>query len=284
MKLRLLSLVGLAFFALPAFASPLESEFTSQARQYEELFSQGKAAELAKLWTEDGALELSDGQKYNGRKEIENYFRQGFALAGPNPLKVEVKSVRTIVPEAVVIEEGVTTHGGATKPSASYTAMHLKGADGWKIVWAEEELIANTHSLSELEWLCGVWKSGADAQNQLEMKVEKIENGKFLQVISTVGKTASRGIIGFDPLTGRLSSWHFDSQGGHGKGQWDTSQGKWRLIAEGVLPDGTVSNAAFVLKPLSKDSFSWQSTDRFLGGDSLPDTGVIVLKRVGAGE
>ncbi|MBX9692148.1 MAG: nuclear transport factor 2 family protein, partial [Cyanobacteria bacterium] len=231
MKLRLFILVGSAVFALPAFASPLDSEFASQAREYEQLFAQGKAAELSRLWTDDGTLELSDGRKYRGRGAIENYFRQGFALTGLNPLKIEIKSLKTVVPDSVVIEEGVATHGASAKPSATYTAMHLKSADGWKIVWAEEELVTSSHTLDELDWLCGVWKSGSEATNSLEMKVEKIENGKFLQVTSTVGKTASRGIIGLDPLTGRLISWHFDSQGGHGQGQWDSSHGRWRLLA-----------------------------------------------------
>ncbi len=108
---------------------------------------------------------------------------------------------------------------------------------------------------------------------------------KFIQCRYEVKKSAdaapieSRQVIGFDPRTNEIVSWHFDSNGGFGYGTWAQRDRQWIVNATGVQPDGSTSLAHNLMTLDDNNSFSWQSVDRSVNGISVADTKTLKVQR-----
>ncbi len=121
-----------------------------------------------------------------------------------------------------------------------------------------------------------------DGTSQLEWD----EGRAFIRGRYTVrrGDTAEAGgteTIARNPAGG-LKSWRFEGSGAFEESLW-TREGKaWLLESAGTLPDGSEVSAVVLLTPLDDDSFLWQSTERTVGGVTLPGTRPLKVKRVAA--
>ncbi|MBI1272311.1 DUF4440 domain-containing protein [bacterium] len=263
---------------LPVSAqSSLKDEFAAQASQYEKLLQQKDAPGLAEQWTEDGMLITDDGTICRGRKEIEQYFKDTFSgITDAQPVHVEITAFQQVSP-TVAVERG-TTARGSNKPDRQYTAVHVKGKDGWNMAWVEEKSIEFSYTIDDLFWMIGTWKSETDGEEGITFKIDRIQNGKFIE--STSGEKGGRQIIGYDPTINRLVAWHFDSRGGFGKGVWERRDNSWRQTAEGVLPDGTAFSAIYTVTALDKDSFLMESNSRYIGNIKLPNARTLKFVRV----
>lgn len=265
-----------------ASALTLWEEFNNQAKEYERLFNDGKAADLANLWAEDGALETSDGSIVSGRKAIKTYFQNSFGEdQKERKLQVKVLSLREPSP-GTVIEEG-TTFNGNEDGKSRYTVLHSKGPEGWKMSWVSERDASNrSQGIKDIDWLCGKWRAESGKGSAFTMQARSIENGHFIEctTIGADGKTDARQIIGYNPMLGTLVSFHFDSQGGMGRGQLRKVNNAWSQMCTGILPNGSQCCSINIYTPQSKDSITWRSTNRTIDGISLPDAELVVLKRV----
>ena len=90
-------------------------------------------------------------------------------------------------------------------------------------------------------------------------------------------------IIGKDPLTGRIVSWFFNADGGHGYGVWTKDGARWLIRTQGATADGAPTTAINVLYHADDNVLSWQSVNRTVGDQSLPNTKEIVIERVSGG-
>ena len=86
-------------------------------------------------------------------------------------------------------------------------------------------------------------------------------------------------LIGVNPRTGQIVSWGFNSDGGHTIGTWMPQENGWAIDAVGMRADGTETHALNLLTKLDENAYAWQSVGRSVAGQSLPDTGEIILKR-----
>ena len=101
---------------------------------------------------------------------------------------------------------------------------------------------------------------------QVEIKGEKATSGTVF--------------IGWDPQTGQIKSWLFDSDGGHGEGLWTrTGENEWVVKAQGVLRDGRPTSATQIHVVLNKDSVKTSSIDRIVGVQIAPDIADVVMVR-----
>jgi hypothetical protein len=92
--------------------------------------------------------------------------------------------------------------------------------------------------------------------------------------------TTGTMFIGWDPQTGQIKSWLFDSNGGHGEGLWTrTGEKEWVVKANGVLRDGRPTSATQIHVVLNKDSMKTSSIDRIIGGQIAPDITDVVMVR-----
>ena len=61
---------------------------------------------------------------------------------------------------------------------------------------------------------------------------------------------------------------------------WTRDGKKWVVEASGVEADGGELTARNILTPVDKDTFIWQSAERTLDGEELPDILPVKVTRV----
>ena len=71
----------------------------------------------------------------------------------------------------------------------------------------------------------------------------------------------------------------FDSEGGFAEGRWTRHGNQWIVKMTGTRRDGSAASATNVITQVTKDRMTWQSRDRVVGDDLLPNIGEIVIVR-----
>lgn len=134
--------------------------------------------------------------------------------------------------------------------------------------------VAANHPLAELEWLLGEWIGMTDNAT-VYVSAHPCESGAFIErefIVKREGQPDVGGTqrIGYDPVSGRLKSWTFDSLGGFGDGYIERDGDSWVIESDETLGDGAQSSTTAILKPLVDDRFEWQIERARVNGASLP--------------
>jgi uncharacterized protein (TIGR02246 family) len=263
------------------------------AEAYVTAYNAHDANALAELWDEDAVyLRPESGESVEGRDAIQEMFAEMFKGADQSKLAVTVKSVRLITPD-VAVEDGtadVTDEGGETTTS-TYTAIHVKKDDKWRLTSVRETDVpgpasSKSSDLEELGWLVGDWGDSAEgSSNGASVKWDKSHS--FL--IMTFRMTApgwedleGHQFIGWDPAEGVIRSWMFDTDGGFGGGVWTKEEGRWIVDFDQTLPDGSQGSCTNIYEPVDADHYLWQSVNRVIDGEEYTDTGAMEVARRGA--
>jgi uncharacterized protein (TIGR02246 family) len=254
------------------------------ARNYAAAFNKHDAKTIADQWTELGECADADGSVIRGRDNIEQAFAE-FFKANPNAkIEVLVGSVRFPAPD-LAIEEGVLRQINTVKdlPSSTlYSATHVRVGGKWQTA-VSREWGAGLDRLEDLDWLVGNWtatiKDKSVTMNFSRDGQKPFILGRFTRKAGDKAEQTGTFRVGLDPQTGGLRSWHFDEDGGHGQAFWIRDGNKWVLDCAGVMGDGAETASVNILGRLNNDEFTWQSIDRVLGGQPLPDTTPIKLTR-----
>ena len=226
----------------------------------------------------------ADGSLIVGRADLEKAFAEFFQANPIAKVQVLVKSVRFPAPD-LAIEEGVLRQINAVRDlpaSTFYTATHVRIGGRW-LTALSREWGAGQDRLDDLEWLLGQWTVTIKDRSVILTFTRDGDKpfilGRFTR--KTGDKIESTGgfRIGLDPQSGRLRSWHFEEDGGHGQALWVRDGNRWVLDAAGVMGDGAETASVNILGRLNNDEITWQSIDRVLGDQSLPDTTPIKLTR-----
>ena len=138
-------------------------------------------------------------------------------------------------------------------------------------------------SLRDLEWLIGTWEAKRDG-TVVATTYEWTKNRTFIRCHASItqeGKTVTATqMIGKMPSTGGLHMWTFEDEGGIGDSDLARDGKKWMHAARGSTADGRVVTATNIITPVDADSFTWQSVERTLDGESLPDLPPVKVVRV----
>jgi hypothetical protein len=86
--------------------------------------------------------------------------------------------------------------------------------------------------------------------------------------------------IGWDPATSQVHSWSFEADGGIDEGVWSNEGDQWIIKTNAMLPDGKKLVATNIVTRNGPDAITWQSKDRTLDGNALPDVPETKMKRV----
>ena len=137
-----------------------------------------------------------------------------------------------------------------------------------------------------LDSCCATVQAGASQETvKSSSNVRWADNQSFLirdYQVEVNGEKATSGtmFVGWDPQTGQIKSWLFDSDGGHGEGLWTrTGEKEWVVKAQGVLRDGRPTSATQIHVILNKDSVKTSSIDRIIGGQTAPDIADVLMVR-----
>jgi hypothetical protein len=83
-----------------------------------------------------------------------------------------------------------------------------------------------------------------------------------------------------DPATGALHTWTFEADGGVGEADWNRDGDHWVLDAAGTSSDGRQLTETNILRRVNDDTFTWQSVDRTLDDNTIPDLPPVKVTRV----
>ena len=134
-----------------------------------------------------------------------------------------------------------------------------------------------------MEWLLGDWVDEGE-HSLVNFSCQSTDNGNFLNRKFTVvisGHEAMSGTqrIGWDPLTGKLRAWIFDSEGGYAEGIWHRDGDTWILKSTGVTADGQTASSTSIYTFVDAHTMTWQSVHHEVGGVQLPDTEIVTIVR-----
>ena len=274
--------------------SPDEQQIRQGVIDFVEFYNAQKIDELTNLFAPDARFVARDGGETNGHDEIKQSFEDTFSASPQGKISVVVDSIRFLTP-AVAVEEGTTNlfpDGDTLTASSRYTVLHLKKEGRWQmqsVRVVEEEVLSAYGQLQPLEWLVGEWIDEGRSE-VVETSFRWDENKSFLleefQVVregNVVLKGSQR--IGWDPQTGQIRSWIFDTSGGFGQAVWSpTGSDSWLCKAEGVSSEGENASAIRRLYRVSQDHVIWSSTDRILADEELPSVEVTMVRKPSASE
>ncbi|WP_425395630.1 YybH family protein [Aeoliella sp.] len=246
---------------------------------YVEAFNAGDAKALADHWTEQGELENEAGQMIKGREALVKAFTSYFESRDVKLELVEF-DVELVSPN-VASETGIArvVTANAEPKELEYQVVHVKTPAGWKMDRVAEQPAAAappTHyeQLQELEWMVGSW-SNTNEGNSVAVSCRWTTNQNFLVRtfrVSTGDDAAFEGtqVIGWDPHTGTIRSWLFDSDGGFGVGRWTASEGRWTVATLNILPDGRRGSSTNVYELIDENTMRFSSVGRQVDGELLP--------------
>ena len=251
---------------------------------FSDAFQKGDAKAVAALWTPDGEYISDDGTTFAGRAALEKAYTEFFSKNPNNSLDVEVNSVRFPSRDNAVVEAYCKLHKGKKKELVvSKCSFLYTREDGKWLITIAREWPGDGLELRDLEWLIGSWEVKRDGTT-VNTKYEWTANKSFIRCNFSVtqdGKTTTgMQMIGKDPATGLLRSWTFEDEGGIAETDITRDGKKWLFTANGSTSEGKVLTAVNILTPVDHDAFLWQSVDRTLDDDDLPDLPQVKVTRV----
>ena len=89
-------------------------------------------------------------------------------------------------------------------------------------------------------------------------------------------------IIGWDPAEKQIRSWVFDSEGGFSEATWTHKGDQWFIQNNGTLTDGRKATSLNILTYVDDNSFKWESVNREVDGELLPNVEEVTVVRAPA--
>jgi uncharacterized protein (TIGR02246 family) len=255
------------------------------------LYSSANAQGLADLFLDDASIIDPEGNETRGKAAVAEMYATAFQETPGLKVQSKVEEVKFLTQDVARVEgrSQLSSDKGDASEFTKFSALLIRRNGNWKIGEIREYTapaadISPYDRLKDLEWMVGEWVDESD-NNRVQSNIRWADNQSFLvrtYNIEIQGEKASSGtmFIGWDPQSGQVKSWLFDSNGGHGEGLWTrTGEKEWVVKAQGVLRDGRPTSATQIHTILNKDSVKTSSIDRIIGGQVAPDILDIVMVR-----
>jgi uncharacterized protein (TIGR02246 family) len=247
----------------------------------------GDADRTASFWSEDAVFIDEAGDESRGRAALRERFAKAFQQRTPSTIGLHPDRITLPASNVALVIGSVSSKSGdAIMPQARFSMVLVKQHDRWLINEATETVVQHTHAgdhLKELAWLIGKWQvNKPDSTTKLE--ADWAANKAFIhsKCVSSEKDGAQRvdsQVIGWDPRTKSIVSWHFDSNGGFGYGKWSKQPSGWQIDFAGVGADGSSTRAANIFTVKSPEEFTWQSVEQTSDGVAIADTDALQIQR-----
>jgi uncharacterized protein (TIGR02246 family) len=286
--------------AQPAAASPTAAALAVRPEEkpivdlvdaFAKAYSTPDLKALSMFFTDDASVVDSAGEATRGKPAIGEMYTSAFEENPGLKLEPKVQEIRFLTPDVARVEgqTRLRTDSGDASEFTRFSSLVVKRDGKWLVAEIREypapvEDVSSYERLEELEWMLGDWVDESD-NVKATSNVRWADNKSFLirtYQVEVKGEKATSGTVfmGWDPQTGQIKSWVFDSEGGHGEGLWTrTGEKEWIVKAQGVLRDGRPTSATQIHTVLNKDSAKTSSIDRIVGGLIAPDIADVVMVR-----
>jgi uncharacterized protein (TIGR02246 family) len=254
---------------------------------YAEAFNSGNVAAISAVWAPDAEYIDEKGTVVKGRNAIAALFKQYLADLKGAKIAFKVTSIRPLTDD-VVMQDGTSTltrADGSVDPGR-FTAVWFKKDGKWLIRSARDlpyeagDTPGGVGPLKDLKWMIGDWEA---EKGGVHVTVRWALNQAFLlqeyRVKQADGELQVMQLVGFDPLTGQLKSWTFDSNSGYGEGLWTRQGNSWVVETAGVLPNGQTGNAVNVIRYVDDQHAVFTARDREVAGQPIPDSEVKLVRK-----
>ena len=252
-------------------------------------YGQANAKSVAAHFTADAEYVDELGNVFQGRAAIEESLTEFFDENPGCKLEMNIDTIR-FISAGVAVEDGTTTitrAEGDTSVDSLYTTVHVKTDGKWLAASVRDHAPKNRRlhrsQLQQLEWLVGDWVDEGD-DSIVQFSCQSVDNGNFLLrkfAIQVAGQEAMSGTqrIGWDPLTGKLRAWIFDSEGAYSEGLWHRDGETWVLKSTGVTADGQTASSTSIYTFVNGHTMTWQSVHHEIAGVQQLDSEVVTIVR-----
>jgi uncharacterized protein (TIGR02246 family) len=269
-----------------------EAAIRSSGAAFLEAYNARDAKKLAALWSPEAVyVDPLTREQTVGREAIEKVFADAFADKQDVKLVADISSIEFLSPNVAIVR-GVAhvIRPGEEPLDSDFTSVRVKQEGKWLIdrvteVEKEKAPPSNYEHLKELEWMIGSWHDD-DPRPAVEIQTDcawtKNKNFMTRSFAIAIGDQVNKSgmqIIGWDPVAKQIHSWVFDSDGGYGEGAWTHKGGKWFIQNTGTLPDGGKATSLNIMTRLDDDSLKWESVNRDVDGELLPDVDPVLVVR-----
>jgi uncharacterized protein (TIGR02246 family) len=270
--------------------SPDEEAVAQAATGLGKAYNEHNGKNFAAAFTADGEYVDENGNVFHGRKAIEDEFA---ALLKANPetgIELALASLRTIAP-GVIAADGttrLTRKKGEPAIAGRCSLVCTKDGNKWLIASLREIADDGQHAshheqVRQLEFLIGDWVNQG-GHSDVHFTCRWDEGMNFLVrdfAVHVAGQKTMTGTqrIGYDPLTGHLRAWIFDSAGGYADGYFHHDGEIWVLKTTGVTADGQMASGTQLFGPIDAHRLSWKAVDYVIGGEQLPDIPPVTIVR-----
>jgi uncharacterized protein (TIGR02246 family) len=294
---KILIVLGLLSVCLLPFVVRSDEAKTSTANDeqairqtvsaYADAFNKGDLDALAAIWASNAEYIDEKGTVTKGRNAIANLFKQYMSGLKGARMAFKVTSIRPLTAE-VMLQDGVSTltkADGSTE-DGHFTAVWFKKDGKWllrsvrDLPYEAGDTPGAGGALKDLKWMVGDWVAEKEG---IKVSVRWAMNRAFLLQDYTVkrgeGDMEVQQLIGFDPLTGQIKSWTFDSLGGYGEGLWTREGNSWVIETAGVLPNGQTGTAVNTIRFVNDQNAVFQARHREVGGQPIADSEVKLVRK-----
>ncbi len=274
-----------------ASPSPDVKPILEGLKAFIEAYNAPNAEALAALFTEDASVVDPAGAETRGRTEIAQMYATSFEDVPGLTLEADAKEIRFLTPDVARVEgeSSLSSSTGDASEHTRYSSLMVRRDGKWLVAELREypapaEDVTPYERLKELEWMVGDWVDESDG-NRVSASIRWADNKSYLVRTYRVDlgrEKVSSGtmFVGWDPQSGQIKSWVFDSEGGHGEGLWTrASANEWIVKAHGVLRDGRPTSATQIHTIVNKDVVKTSSVDRIIGGQIAADILDIFMVR-----
>jgi len=254
-------------------------------QSFAKAFGAGDAKSLAGHWTSEGEYQNDSGVSVRGRAALQSQFATFFTRAPEPKAEVRPESLRFLSNDLAIGEGVVAVRRGPAEPEgrAQYSVTFVRDGARWRIAQLRES-VRNDVSVEDIAWLIGAWKSANNQGAEIQTTYKWTPNKKFIHATFTLKEKAlslsGDQVIGIDPATGSLRSWTFEVSGGVAEADWERDGDHWVLRSVGTLADGRTLTQTNILRRINQDTLTWQSVERQLDDEDLPDLPPTKVVRV----
>lgn len=283
-----LGLAILAFGVAPAMGAD-EAPVREFVAAYVSAFNEKNIESITAMWAEDAVhTDRETGQRTEGREAITGDISTTFKSSSPVRLAGQVERVRFITDNVASVEGQTTTAADGEEPSvSSFTAIVVKGDNGWQIKSIDEMPVPTASSsqqaLQQLDWLIGEWVDEGEG-TKVETNIRFTPSNAFL--LRSFAVTSESGdsrqgtqIIGWDPRSGDIRSWTFNSDGSFGDGTWSRTSDGWLIKSAQTLADGRAASGTYVLTRVDDDTVTLQLIGHAIEGEPQPSSSPVTMVR-----
>jgi uncharacterized protein (TIGR02246 family) len=280
---------------VPADLSADEAAIRANCDKYVESYNRRDSRTMAAMWSPDAVyMDPDTDERIVGRDAIAKFFDNVFAGMEDADLKVTIDSIDFVSPN-VAIEKGsaVVSYSKHDPEKTTYSAVHVKRDGQWMLDRVTEEEVpppppSHYEQLKELEWLVGSWVDSDDSAT-IQSEVEWTKNRNFLRrsfavVIRDEVDMTGMQLVAWDAANKQIRSWVFDSEGGFAEATWKKNGDQWLIQNNATLADGGKATSLNILTYIDDNSFTWESVNREVDGELLPNVDAVLVVRAPAAE